>query len=91
MTYPILRPRSVWTTFMQGLSMGGVGGEGVASGEGGSGWVREWRMEIFFVFFLKKKNKKQKLSFNGSKTKTNKKRKCETKIKNPLPEDFFLS
>lgn len=69
--------------------MGGVGGEGVASGEGGSGWVRGWRMEIFFVFF---KKKTKNTNFHLMDPKTNKKRKCETKtkIKNPLPEDFFF-
>lgn len=58
MTYPILRPRSVWTTFMQGYKWEG-GGEGVASGEGGvvlgEGGAGEWRS--FLSFFKKKKNK----------------------------------
>lgn len=63
MTYPILRPRSVLTTFIQGYKWGW--GEEVASGEGGRGWGGGWRMEIFFGLFFFNTN----LSLNGSKNK----------------------
>lgn len=89
MTYPILRPRSVWTTFMQGYKWEG-GGEGVASGEGGSGLGGLLENGDHFCPFFERKTKTN-LSFNGSKDKQKRKSETNKQIKNPIPKDFFSS
>lgn len=69
--------------------MGGVGREGAASGEGGSGLGGLENGDLFLSFLKKKQN--TNLSFNGSKNKQKKENVKQTKqnIKNPLTKDFF--